>query len=227
MPSEQHNEYSVGEEIANSITHGLGVGLAIAALAVLVTLAVLHGDAWRVVGFSIYGATLIALYLASTLYHASPWPRVKHLFRIFDYSAVYLLIAGTYTPFCLVTLRGGWGWSIFGVIWGLAIVGIAVTPVWLLKRHQKTPLWFTWLPAGIYVGMGWIIIVALKPLLDALPGAGLAWLFAGGVTYTLGVLVWMFDQMPFNHAVWHLFVLGGSLCHFLGILWYVLPMTRP
>jgi hemolysin III len=204
-----------GEEIANSIIHGIGAGLAAAALAVLVTFASIGGDAWRVVSFSIYGATLILLYLASTFYHGFRAAKLKNLFRIFDHSAIYLLIAGTYTPFMLVTLRGGWGWSLFGVTWGLAAFGIVMT-VLLMKR-------FKLISVLAYVGMGWLIVIAFRPLVAALPLGGIVWLFSGGAAYTLGLIFYASKRIPFNHAIWHLFVLSGSICHFFAILLYVLP----
>jgi hemolysin III len=210
------NRYSVREEIANSITHGIGVGLSIAALAILVTFAGLFGDAWRVVTLSIYGSTLILLYLASTFYHSFQSQPVKKVFRVLDHSAIFLLIAGTYTPFTLVNLRGGWGWTLFGLIWALAMGGI-ILEVFFRNR-------FKWLSIGIYVGMGWLVIIALKPLLSALPVGGLIWLGIGGLIYTFGVVFYAWESIPFNHAIWHLFVLGGSVCHFFCILFYVLPM---
>ena len=214
----RESRYSFAEEIANSVTHGIGVGLSIAALSVLVTFAGLFGDAWRVVSFSIYGATLILLYLASTFYHSFQSPRVKEIFRVLDHSAIFLLIAGTYTPFTLVNLRGGWGWTLFGLIWGLAICGILLE-VFFMDRFKP-------LSMAIYVGMGWLVILALKPLLAAVPMGGMIWLGIGGLTYTLGVIFYLWNRIPFNHAIWHLFVLGGSVCHFFCILFYVLPVNN-
>lgn len=211
------NRYTLGEEIASSITHGIGVGLSIAALSVLVTFAGLFGDAWRVVSFSIYGASLILLYLASTFYHSFQSPRLKEIFRVLDHSAIFLLIAGTYTPFTLVNLRGGWGWTLFGLIWGLAMFGILLE-VFFIDRFKA-------LSMATYVGMGWLVIIALKPLLSAVPVGGMIWLGIGGLTYTLGVIFYLWEGVPFNHAIWHLFVLGGSVCHFFCILFYVLPVT--
>jgi hemolysin III len=208
--------YSPGEEIANSVTHGIGVALAIAALSILVTLAGLYGDAWRVVSFSIYGATLILLYLASTLYHAFRSPRLKRFFKGLDHAAIFLLIAGTYTPFTLVTLRGPWGWTLFGLIWGFALAGIIFETLYLGR--------FKRLVVGFYIVMGWLVVIAIKPLLDALPVPGMVWLAAGGISYTFGVTFYSWKRLPFNHAIWHLFVLGGSVCHFFAILFYVLPM---
>lgn len=216
MTHSQLKSYSVGEEIANSATHGVGAALSIAALAVLVTLAGLHGDVWRVVSFSIYGASLVLLYLTSTLYHGFQSPRVKLVFRMLDHSAIYLLIAGTYTPFTLVTFHGGWGWTMFGIIWGLAIAGIVQTVLFFNRFPVVSVL--------TYLGMGWLVVVAIKPLLAVMPVAGMAWIAAGGLFYTLGVVFYAVKTIPFNHAIWHLFVLGGSVCHFFAILFYVLPM---
>jgi hemolysin III len=206
---------NTGEEIANSITHGVGTALAIAALAILVTFAALQGDAWRVVGLSIYGATLVILYLVSTMYHAFRRPRIKRIFRTLDHSAIFLLIAGTYTPVTLVHLRGGWGWSLFGIIWGLAAGGI-VAKIFLTGRLRALSVLF-------YVAMGWMVLIALHPILETVPRGMLAWLVAGGVSYTLGLAFYIPKRLAYHHAVWHLFVLGGSLCHFIGMLLYVAP----
>lgn len=211
----QNPAYSVGEEIANSITHGIGAALSVAALTLLVVLATIYGDAWRVVSFSIYGSSLIILYLASTLYHSIQQPRVKRVLRIFDHAAIYLLIAGTYTPFLLVNMRGAWGWSLLAVVWGLALVGILFKAAFI-GRYE---VWAT----AAYVGMGWLVVVALKPMLAAIPVGGIIWLVAGGIVYTLGVIFYAWQRLPYNHAIWHLFVLGGSICHFFAVLFYVLP----
>ncbi|NQT23870.1 hemolysin III family protein [candidate division KSB1 bacterium] len=208
--------YTIGEEIASSITHGIGAALSIAALVILVVLAATRGDAWRVVSFSIYGTTLILLYMASTLYHAIQHKGAKQVFRILDHSFIYLLIAGTYTPFLLVPLRGGWGWSLFGLIWALAITGIVFKAIFI-NRMKK-------LSVVIYILMGWMIMIALKPLLAEIPKAGLWWLAGGGLSYTGGVVFYAMKSVKFSHAVWHLFVLGGSICHFFAILLYVLPL---
>ena len=210
--------HSRGEEIANSVIHGIGAGLAAAALAILVTLAGLRGDPWRVVSFSVYGATLLLLYLASTFYHAFSNPRIKHVFRIFDHAAIYLLIAGTYTPFLLVTIRGPLGWVLFGITWGLAILGVVQASLAL----DKLKLW----SLAAYIAMGWLIVVALKPLLARLAPGGLLWLGLGGICYTGGVVFYVIKRIPFNHAIWHLFVLAGSICHFFAMLLYVLPGKR-
>ena len=208
--------YTIGEEIASSITHGIGAALSIAALVILVVLAATRGDAWRVVSFSIYGTTLILLYMASTLYHAIQHPGAKKVFRILDHSSIFLLIAGTYTPFLLVPLRGGWGWSLFGVIWALAITGIVFKAIFI-NRMKK-------LSVVIYILMGWLVLIALNPMLDNIPPAGLWWLAGGGLSYTGGVVFYAMKRIKYTHAIWHLFVLGGSICHFFAILLYVLPM---
>ncbi len=210
-----NNRYSLGEEIANSITHGIGAGLSIAALSILVTLAGLFGDTWRIVSFSIYGTTLILLYLSSTFYHSFQSPYLKNIFRILDHSAIFLLIAGTYTPFTLVTLRGGWGWTLLCLVWATGISGV-IFKIFFINRFKPLSL-------AIYIGMGWLGIIALKPLLSALPVGGMIWLGIGGLAYLLGVIFYLWEGIPFNHAIWHLFVLGGSVCHFFSILFYVLP----
>lgn len=215
--SKETHHYTLGEEIASSITHGIGTALGIAALVILVVLAARQGDAWRIVSFSIYGTTLILLYLASTLYHAIQHPGAKKVFRILDHSSIFLLIAGTYTPFLLVSLRGGWGWSLFGVIWALAITGIVFKAIFI-QRMKKFSL-------VIYILMGWLILIALKPLLAHIPKAGLWWLAGGGLAYTGGAVFYAMKSVKYTHAVWHLFVLGGSICHFFAILLYVLPQA--
>ncbi|MCB9477809.1 MAG: hemolysin III family protein [Deltaproteobacteria bacterium] len=210
-------DYSLGEEVANAVTHGLGFGLSVAALAVLVTHAYYFGDAWRVVSFSIFGATLILVYLASTLYHSFQAPKIKRLFRVFDHAAIYMLIAGTYTPFTLVNLRGPWGWAMFGVVWAMALGGVIYTTLFLGR--------YKYLPVAFYLTMGWAMIVALKPLMAAVPVSGLIWIAIGGAAYTLGVVFYLWEKLPYNHAIWHVFVMGGSVCHFFAMFYAVLPMT--
>ncbi|MCB9431527.1 MAG: hemolysin III family protein [Ardenticatenaceae bacterium] len=207
--------YTLSEEIANGITHGIGAMLSVAGLTVLVVLAAIYGDAWRIVSFSIYGASLVLLYTASTLYHAIQHPDAKRIFRIMDHAAIYLLIAGTYTPITLVNMRGPWGWSIFGFVWALAIIGIIFKTMYT-GRYDK-------ISTAAYVLMGWICLIGLKEMLVAIPPGGLVWLVAGGVCYTVGVIFYAWQKLPFNHAIWHLFVLGGSMCHFFAILFHVLP----
>ncbi|MBC8400486.1 MAG: hemolysin III family protein [Candidatus Marinimicrobia bacterium] len=204
---------SLGEEIANSITHGIGAALSIAALVLLVVFAALQGDAWRVVGFSIFGSSLFILYLTSTLYHSFTNPRVKRIFRVLDHSMVFILIAGSYTPITLTVLRGPWGWTLFGLIWGLAIFGI-VMKIAFFDR-------FNALSVVLYILMGWLVVIALKPLLLAAPLGLMIWMGIGGLSYTLGVIFYAWERLPFNHAVWHLFVLGGSISHFFGMLFHL------
>jgi len=209
--------YSTAEEIANSITHGVGLLLAIAGLATLVAFAVLRGTAWHIVGCSIFGATLVLSYLTSTLYHSIPTARAKSILRIFDHCAIFLLIAGTYTPLMLVNLRGPWGWSILGVVWGIATLGI-IFKVTMLRK-------WTVVSVVLYVAMGWVVVVATKPLLSAVAPGGLLLLLLGGLAYTGGVIFYGLRRMPYHHAVWHLFVLAGSVLHFFAVLFYVIPIA--
>lgn len=201
--------YSRGEEIANSITHGIGAALSIAGLTALVVLAVIYGDVWRVVSFSIYGGSLILLYLASTLYHSLQHPTMKKVLRRFDHAAIYVLIAGTYTPFLLVSLRGSLGWPLFILIWGMAAAGI----VWKMFFLGKLEV----LATIIYILMGWMCVFLFRDMIATIPPLGLKMLVAGGVVYTLGVIFYAWEKLPYNHAIWHLFVLGGSACHFVSI----------
>jgi hemolysin III len=201
-----------GEQF-NSITHLIGAAAALAALVVLVVAASLQGDPWKIVSFSIYGATLLLLYVSSALYH-SLRGKAKDVFRKLDHHAIYLLIAGTYTPFTLVTLRGAWGWSLFGVIWGLAVLGIVVDS--LPQKGLRI------LPVVIYLLMGWLVLMALKPLLQALPSMGFVWLLVGGLFYTGGVVFYALDERVRHfHGIWHLFVLMGSISHYITVLFYV------
>ncbi|MBI3652966.1 MAG: hemolysin III family protein [Acidobacteria bacterium] len=203
------------EEIANSITHGVGLALSVIGLAVLMVLACLYGTVLHIVSCSIYGATLVLLYTASTLYHSLRSPRLKHLFKVIDHCAIYLLIAGTYTPFTLVMLRGGWGWSLFGIVWMLTFVGILFKIFFVNK--------FKIISTIVYVLMGWLVIVAIKPMVMMIPLGCLIWLLAGGLFYTVGVVFFAWNRLPYNHAIWHLFVMAGSVCHFVAVLLYVLP----
>lgn len=212
-------KYSFAEEVAHATTHGLGIPLSIAALVVLVALASVRGNAWHVVACSIYGATLVLLYTASTLYHAVPQPRAKGIFRALDHMAIYLLIAGTYTPFLLIYLRGGWGWSLMGIVWGLALVGVA-RELGLGLRMRGT-----FLSALLYLGLGWVAVVAVRPIFHTVPTGCLVLLLMGGLAYSGGVVFFCWGRVPFNHAIWHLFVLAGSLFHFCAVLYYVIPAT--
>jgi len=207
--------YSLGEEIANSITHGIGALLAIGGLGVLTAFASSRGDVWHVVACSVFGATLIFSYLTSTLYHSIQQPAIKKVFKALDHSAIFLLIAGTYTPFTLVSLRGPWGWSLFGVVWGLALVGIICETTFAKKMEV--------LRVATYIAMGWVVVVAARPLMARLDSGGLLLLLLGGLAYTGGVLFYAWRKLPYNHAIWHMFVLAGSTMHFFAILWYVIP----
>ncbi len=210
-------QYSPAEEMANSLTHGAGVVLAIVGLAVLAAFSAAHGDVWHIVGCTIFGATLVLLYTASTLYHAVPGERAKSVLRAIDHSAIYLLIAGTYTPFALVNLRGPWGWSLLGVIWGAAIAGVILRAANGLKYRR--------LALAIYVAMGWAVVVATGPMLRSVEPGGLVLLVLGGLCYTGGILFYLWHSLPYNHAIWHAFVLAGSACHFFAILFYVIPLA--
>lgn len=207
---------SLAEERVNSLTHGVGALLSLAGLAVLVTFSALNGTVWHVVSGAIFGATLVLLYTASTLYHAMRTERWKGVFQKLDHAAIFLLIAGTYTPFLLVSLRGPWGWSLLGVIWGLGSLGAAAK---LLRFSER----FEILSTLIYVAMGWLILIAIRPLMAAVPFGGLALLMGGGVFYTVGTVFYLWHRLPYHHAVWHLFVLGGSACHFFSVLIYLVP----
>jgi len=202
-----------GEELANAISHGIGFLLAVASLPILVLLAAQRGSAVNVVAASVFAATMILLYLVSALYHALPAGRAKSWLNRLDHAAIYVFIAGSYTPFALGVLHGAWGWALFGVVWGVAAIGVTAK----LFDRLKHPLWST----GLYVAMGWVALVAAQPMLERMHGAGLAWLVAGGLAYTAGAVVFLFDsRLRYAHFVWHLFVLGGSTCHFFAALWY-------
>ncbi|OGI49837.1 MAG: hemolysin III [Candidatus Muproteobacteria bacterium RIFCSPHIGHO2_02_FULL_65_16] len=201
-----------GERL-NSITHLLGAALALAGLALLVVPASRQGDPWKIVSFAVYGVSLLLLYTSSTLYH-SLRGRAKRILRRLDHSAIYLLIAGSYTPFALVALRGPWGWSLFGVIWGLALLGI-IQEFWLARGARVLSL-------IIYLVMGWLVLIAIRPLAQVLPGGGLAWLVVGGVIYTAGVVFYALDgKLRHGHGIWHMFVLGGSASHFCAVFFYL------
>jgi hemolysin III len=202
-----------GEEIANVVSHGLGFLLAVASLPILVLNASRQGTTFDVVAASVFAGTMILLYLVSALYHAVPQSRVKAWLNRLDHAAIYVFIAGSYTPFTLGVLRGGWGWTLFIVVWSVAAFGVTVK----LLNRLKHPLVST----GLYVAMGWVAVVAISPLLERMPGVGLAWLIAGGLSYSVGAVVFLFDnRIRYAHFVWHLFVLGGSACHFFAALGY-------
>ncbi|WP_444923659.1 hemolysin III family protein [Microbulbifer sp. DLAB2-AF] len=209
------SRYSFAEEIANSVTHGIGAVLAIAGLGVLTGFAALRGDAWHIVSSSVYASTLILCFLASTLYHAVSHIGAKAILRTLDHSSIFLLIAGTYTPFTLVTLRGPWGWWLFGIIWGLALLGLIIqfTP---LKKIRALSITLSAL-------MGWVVIAAIKPLANSLETGGLWLLVLGGLCYTGGIAFYLWRSLRFHHAIWHLFVLAGGILHFFAVLFYVIP----
>ena len=204
---------SRGEEIANSISHGTGLIAAIVATPFLVAEAIKRGDAGLIAGVSIFAATMVLLYLSSTLYHALPAGKAKRVFRIIEHSAIFLLIAGTYTPFTLGVLRGAWGWTLLGLVWGLALTGVA------LKTFERMshPV----ISTGLYLFMGWLILIAADPMYERVPVPGLLWLVAGGVAYTAGVAFFVADtRLRYGHFVWHLFVMAGTVCHYFAVLWY-------
>jgi hemolysin III len=202
-------EYPFGEEVANAVSHGIGLLASLVGIPVLIVVAARHSAA-AVIGTAVFGAAIFVLYLSSTLYHSLPQKRCKRVFHAIDHSAIYLLIAGTYTPFTLTVLRGAWGWWLFGVVWGLALLGIALKST----GHLHHPVVST----ALYLVMGWLVVAAIKPLWQNLPAAGLAWLVAGGLFYTLGVLFYASKRIPWAHFVWHLFVLGGTGCHYFAVL---------
>ncbi|MBI5094028.1 MAG: hemolysin III family protein [Candidatus Hydrogenedentes bacterium] len=206
---------AVREEVANSVTHGIGTALSIAGLVFLVVWASATHDAYKIVSLTAFGASMVALYLASTLYHSFSAPKVKHFFRILDHASIYLLIAGSYTPFALVSIRGPWGWTIFGVVWGIALVGVCFKMFFVAH--------FSALSTILYLGMGWMALIAAKPILMSVPMGGIGLLAAGGIMYTVGVAFYAWNSLPYNHAVWHLFVMAGTAFHFIAVSEFVLP----
>lgn len=207
-------KYSTLEEWANSLTHGIGAVLAVVGFIIMLAVAIGQSNAWAIVSSSVYGSTLVLMFLASTLYHAIQIPKVRQVFRQLDHLAILYLIAGSYTPFTLLTLNGGWGWTIFGIVWGLTIIGtvLQLSPA----RHVKA------LMVTLYLLMGWVVVIAAKPLMDSLSAGGLGLLVAGGLAYTGGVVFYVNKRIPFNHAIWHLFVLAGAMFHYFAILFHVL-----
>ena len=232
---------TMGEEIANAVTHGLGAVLSLGCFGVAIAFAAIRGDAWRIVSASIYGFMMFLMYLSSTMYHAAVWPRSKAILNIIDHNAIYLMIAGSYTPFCLVALRQhspSWGWSVFGAIWGLALLGIVFQSIGIQRVNvfmSSTPgaplpafaRRFRMLSTLTYVLMGWTCVIAVYPLWKAMGTMGVLGIAAGGLLYTFGVLFYVLKHLKYTHAVWHLFVLGGSMVHFFTILFCVmLPMPQ-
>ncbi|MDO8964737.1 MAG: hemolysin III family protein [Coriobacteriia bacterium] len=212
-------EYTVGEEIANSVTHGIGVAFSLVATTLLIAFAALYGDNWAMGSGIAFGLSLILLYTGSTLYHAIPNPRARHVFKIMDHAAIYLLIAGSYTPFCIVTIRDRGGWWMFAIVWTLAFAGIATEAFWAYRPR--------WLSAVVYLCMGWMVVFMFGPVSESLASNGLWLLVAGGLCYTLGTIFYVAKRVPYFHMVWHLWVLAGSVCHFLAVLLYVMPSVKP
>ncbi|OEH93136.1 PAQR family membrane homeostasis protein TrhA [Bacillus solimangrovi] len=208
--------FTKGEEIANAITHGIGTLLSIAALVLLVVFSALNGTAWHIVTFSIYGATMLILYLSSTMLHSFPKGKAKSFFEICDHASIYLFIAGTYTPITLIVIQGSLGWVLFGTVWALAIGGV-VFKVFFVKK-------FNTISTLLYIVMGWLVVFGFNKLLTTLPPMGIVFLVIGGVLYTLGTIFYLWRAFPYHHAVWHLFVLAGSIFHFFAVLLYVLPI---
>lgn len=206
----EENFYTKGEEIANAITHGVGAAFAIAALVLLIVFSVLRGSVWHVVSFAIFGATLVILYMESTLYHSITNKRAKRLFRKFDHMSIFLLIAGTYTPYCLTILRGTIGWVMFGIVWGSTVVGIVLKAFLTGKKDVLSTI--------LYIVMGWLIVIAIKKMYLAMTFGGFVFLVVGGVLYTVGAVFYSFDKLKFNHGIWHLFVIAGSVCHFFSVM---------
>ncbi len=205
---------TLGEEIASSVSHGVGLLASLIAGPLLVARAAAHGKPWGMISASVFVATIVIMYSASTIYHALPQGYAKRMFRTLEHGAIFLLIAGTYTPFTLVALRGVWGWTLFGLVWMLAALGIVLKAV--------TTTRYRWLPGVLYLGMAWLIVVAIRPLSLELPYAGLMWLLAGGVAYTVGMVFFAARRVPYCHFVWHLFVLAGTFCHFVAVWRYVI-----
>ncbi len=212
IPSPDRRGQTPGEEIANSVSHGAGVLGILVGTPFLIEAALARGGARSVVGAAVFAFTVLLLYLASTLYHCLPHNRAKRVFQVLDHSAIFLLIAGTYTPFTLGALHGAWGWSLFGCIWGLAAAGLILVGTGGMKYHR--------LNTGLYIGMGWLVVVAVRPLWLHVPLPGLLWLLAGGLAYTVGVVFYTRKGLRFGHFVWHLFVLAGTTCHFFAVLGY-------
>jgi hemolysin III len=216
--SQQVTNYSFLEEIVNSVTHGIGAIVSLAGLVLLIVFSSIYGDLNHIISCTIFGITLVLLYTASTLYHSFRKPNLKHVFKILDHSCIYALIAGTYTPFMLVTIRGVLGWGMFALVWIFTLIGV-LFKVFFVHR-------FKIISTIAYILMGWIIIFAIKPLFQTLPGDGLVLLICGGLAYTLGTVFYAWKRLPFNHAIWHLFVLTGSVCHFLAVMFYVIPLNN-
>ncbi|MEK6335285.1 MAG: hemolysin III family protein [Acidobacteriota bacterium] len=207
-----HRQPTVGEEVANSLSHGIGLLLAIIATPILIIAASRYGTVWNVVGMAVFAASMIALYFSSTLYHALRNEKAKRFFRLLDHGAIFLLIAGTYTPFTLGVMRGPWGWTLFGLIWGLAIVGLTMKAIFGTR--------YGFLSVVLYLTMGWLVVIAAPEVIQKVPLSGLAWIIAGGIAYTSGVAFYAAHRVRYAHFAWHLFVIAGTVCHFFAVLWY-------
>lgn len=205
--------YTTGEEISHSVTHGIGTALSIAGLVISLVMAAGTGDAVKIVSFAIFGSSMIILYTASTLYHAFTHKKAKNVFRYMDHIAIFILIAGTYTPIALILLKGAWGWTLFSTAWGLAIAG-TVYQIAFLNR-------FKWVSISIYLAMGWLVIIAIEPLMAVMPFGLFMWILAGGLCYTLGSVFYLIDSIKFFHFIWHFFVIAGTVCHFFGLIFYL------
>ncbi|WP_348762478.1 hemolysin III family protein [uncultured Salinisphaera sp.] len=216
-PPVNSSGYTLGEEIANALTSAIGTALAIAGLVVMTVFAALKGDVWHIVGVSIFGASLIFSHLSSTLYHAIAPPRAKRVLQIIDHLAIYFLIAGTYTPFTLVNLRGPWGWSLLVLIWALALFGV------IIKSTRLDDV--RYLSTAFYVAMGWTAVLVIKPMIESVAPGGVALIVAGGLAYTGGVAFYAWNRLPYNHAIWHLFVIAGGGLHVFAVLFYVVPLA--
>lgn len=213
FPAESERGQSHAEELANSISHGVGLSAALFGIPILLVSAARHGGAAFIVGTCIFSASIFLLYFASTIYHALPIGKAKRVFKVLDHSSIFILIAGTYTPFTLGVLRGAWGWALFGIVWGLAVAGVALKALGKVSH----PIFST----GLYLLMGWIVVIAVDPLFAKVPTAGLLWLLAGGLSYTVGVAFFATDsRLRYGHFIWHVFVLSGTACHYFAVLWY-------
>jgi len=208
-------QYSKAEEILNSITHGTGALISIFGLVLLIIAAKMHGQTSHIISCSVFGTTLVMLYTASTLYHSFQKPNIKHIFKVLDHSCIYALIAGTYTPFMLIIVGGVLGWTLIFVVWVLTVIGI-LFQIFFVNRFKIAS-------TIAYILMGWLVILAVKPLFQSLPKEGIIWLLSGGFAYTFGALFYVWKKLPFNHAIWHLFVMTGSICHYIAVLFYVIP----
>lgn len=206
--------YTLGEEISHSVSHGIGAALSIAGLVISVVMAAGTGSATKVVSFAIFGTSMILLYTASTLYHAFTHKKTKQVFQYADHIAIFVLIAGTYTPIALILLGGAWGWTLFGLSWGLAVAGIVYEVVFMNK--------YKWISISIYLAMGWLVVVAIKPLMEVMPFGLFMWILAGGLCYTLGSIFYLIEKIKFFHFIWHLFVIAGTICHFFGLIFYLI-----